>query len=344
MGEQAEGQASRRTALQALAARAVAEQPERRALRKAALKALAAGLLVTVLLVGTCMVLASTPVRTSPFGLSMETRFPVTWSGIALVFGSETQRIQAVDILACSRHRRALPLLSYAAHDASRRVRAEAVGAFGAFGSRSLLGWQGDLNLWGKAEERLIALCGSRRADVRACAYATLEAGVGPDVDIYVPAPAMAPAVEQWQRSLFESADPWLVQTLTRGLADPDPRCRREAARTAVVLVDATPQVDRSLLLAFRQCVLGPSPGAARLTPLRGLRSAPDVVATSVAAAESGLASGDTAAQMQALLDLWVLDTPEARLRIRAHLKTHTLAPQPEPGSDWWMRQLDPDR
>ena len=271
----------------------MSDRAKRRPVWRTVLQALAAAAGVLVLLAIVGFVLASSPVRSSPFGKRMERRYPIRWSEVALVFGRYDERRRAVGALGMTGSGRALAALDRAAADRSARVRAMAVQAMA------------DLAPYAphEAERRLLALCGDRRADtrreaLRAC-RGMLALGVPPSAA--------------------------LQQVVAAGLQDRDPECRREAAATVQDLVSQGTPLQPEVWVAFAACLRSPSPGPepriARLSgPARYIAVPP-----TLREARSALGRREPRAHIWALRRLWEMGTPEARRLIEGDLAKRPL-------------------
>jgi len=130
-----------------------------RAVWRVVLRAVGLGTLVGVTVLGTGVLLATPRVRHSRFGELAEHNFPRPWSRIALLFGCEQERVQALPPLRGS-DPHSLRMLVQAADDRSPRVRSTAV----------LCVYELALGHVDGAQEALLHLSRHRRRDVRVLA------------------------------------------------------------------------------------------------------------------------------------------------------------------------------
>ena len=276
---------------------------KRRTLWKTALKALAAAVGLIALLLVAGLILASTPVRGSALGHTMERRCPIGWSRIALVFGDDDERAHASWDLSSTGSGRALPALERAAHDRAPLVSSSAVTGIATMASHGVAG----------AQTLYLRLGRDPRPDVRASAYTALR--------------DMRDSRAMWQRGGEGQ------RLLTQGLRDPDPRCRDQAARTAVHLCGHRArglwrgELDPQVLRALRDCLRGPAPRNAvdpRTVEALGAR-----VASAHSFEEfhrsSKPTNGPPPLRVQTALGLWELDTAEARHLLQEELAKHPL-------------------
>ena len=189
---------------------------------KMALKAFAAAAAVAALLVLCGFILATSQVRHSAFGRRMERRFPIRWSQVALVFGDEEARGEAVRVLPCTNSRRAIPTLVRATRDRSATVSDAAVGSL----------W--DLAPHQEAERAIVSACRDRRTTVRAGAYDRMD-----------------PLYTQREITPAEQA------ALAGGLRDPDAICQWIALESAFGLY-AKSEASPELLQALQNRLLSP--------------------------------------------------------------------------------------
>jgi len=208
-----------------------------KAVARTALKALGLAAGVVALVVGVGFLLASRQVRGSAFGKSMERRFPIRWSEVALVFGSEKERVGAAYDLAESGSPRALGALERATRDRAPGVRWAAVGAIRCIG----------LQYARAAVPVLLRVCRTGSRDVRMQAYSPMTLT---------------------RRTGILDLRPALDDVILFGLNDPDCECRGVAALWATQRLSVGPAMGQAprpqLAHGLERCLRGPSPPWAR--------------------------------------------------------------------------------
>jgi len=275
---------------------------KRRGVWKTALKALGAAVGVAVLLVLCGFVLASPQVWHSRLGKRMEHRFPIRWSEVALVFGNEVARSEAVFRLTRTGSRRAIPPLVRATRDRSPSV--------------SILALNGLWQIAGvaprEAERAIVGACEDREPRVRAHAYRCLPAGPYHAGLLDFSGGNSANDVYYAYRPGSAKMSPTGQGALARGLRDPDAECQWAALHIAFVLYvegEASPELREALqnrLLSPPPSHWVPGPGSAK-----------------------GLLRDK---QFSTLMRLWMRNRRESRAQLREYLRKHPLTAERRPG------------